>query len=177
MPLPQLHFMMRQLRFSSRENKGVNEAKTWTLCAGLLILLGKKMIQLFPQHQLLCSCGKENWPSETWIPTEQGKLIHPCFYIWFTFSICPQENQRRMISIGSNWLLQYSQTTSAIFIIRSLSVLPMTAPRNSQLHSGILAPGQQQVLLSANHQLQEHGCPGQEEVLPKYQYLATDRVS
>lgn len=32
MPLPQLHFMMSQLPFSSRENKGVNEAKTWTLC-------------------------------------------------------------------------------------------------------------------------------------------------
>lgn len=72
MPLPQLHFMMRQFPFSSREYKGVNEAKTWVLCASLLILLGKEMIQLFPQHQLLSSCGKENWSSETWIPAEQG---------------------------------------------------------------------------------------------------------
>lgn len=48
MPLPQLHFLMRQLPIYSRENKGVNEAKTWALCAGLLILLGKEMIQLFP---------------------------------------------------------------------------------------------------------------------------------
>lgn len=171
MPPSQLHFSIRHLLFSSRENKAVNGAKA---SQGLSaeahwpahVVRKGDDTAVPPQHPLLSRCGEENWSSETRIPAKRGKLIHTCILPDSASSVCPQENQRTTISIGSSWVLQYSQTTAAVSETRSFSLLPMTAPGNCLLRSGIPAPGQQQLLLNADHQLQKHGCPDQEEVLP-----------
>lgn len=69
--------------------------------SGLLILLGKEMIQLFPPwHLLLSRCGEENWSSETWIPTEWGKLIHTCFTFFFMSSGKSKDNDFYRLQLG-----------------------------------------------------------------------------